>query len=253
MQKPLISVIISVYNAGSYLSECIESLLKQSYTNIEIIAIDDFSSDNSFAILEDFSQRDSRLRISRNVKHYGTALTMNRCMKRAEGTIIAFMNAKDISHKNRLMEQYLYLLDHEKAVAIGSQCSFVNEYKHELQQSQFPTINEHTYKKPLDGVTMLFESLSIHRHRIPKDVLHFKTNKYPFIYTDIILKLLRYGEIGNLASVLYTKRMLKLDLQQQSRVRIPSLAKIWLRAITVYDHKISFKSLFLTPLLANLK
>jgi glycosyltransferase involved in cell wall biosynthesis len=250
--NPLISVVLPVYNAAKYLPECLEQLLHQTYTNIEIIAIDDFSTDSSFEILRKYSQQDKRLHISQNVKHYGMALTLNRCMKSTQGMFVSFMNAKDSSHTDRLNQQLVHLQKSEEAVAVGVQCSFVNEDNQEIGQSEFPIENGNMYKKPLDGVTMLFENMMIHRHRIPKDVLHFKTNKYPFIYTDIVIKLLKYGEIVNLSQVLYTKRMIKQSMPTMN-FHFPSLAKIWFRAITVYDHKLSLRSIFLSPLLASLK
>lgn len=250
---PLISVILPVQNAADYLSECLEQLLKQTYSNIEIIAIDDFSSDNSHEILKKYARKDRRLRISRNVKRYGMALTLNRCLRQAKGSLIAFMNAKDATHKDRLNQQYLYLQANEKAVAAGVQCTFVNQEEKAIGVSQFPTENAQMYKKPLDGVTMLFDNVMIHRHRIPKDLLHFKTNIYPFIYTDIIIKLLKYGELVNLPQVLYTKRILTQQKSHIPSIHLPSLAKIWFRAITLYDYKLSLRSLFISPLLASMK
>ncbi|HSW87934.1 MAG TPA: glycosyltransferase family 2 protein [Candidatus Saccharimonadales bacterium] len=252
-KQPLISVILPIQNAAEYLEECLEQLLQQTYTNLEIIAIDDFSGDASFKILKKYARNDKRLHISRNVKRYGMALTLNRCLRQAKGSLIAFMNAKDATHRDRLNQQYLYLQANEKAVAAGVQCTFVNQEEKAIGVSQFPTENAQMYKKPLDGVTMLFDNVMIHRHRIPKDLIYFKTNIYPFIYTDIIIKLLKYGELVNLPQVLYTKRILTQQKTHTPSMHLPSLAKIWFRAITLYDHKLSLKSLFITPLLASWK
>lgn len=253
MDTPLISVILPVHNAEKYIAACIYSLLHQTYKPIEIIAIDDFSSDNSYTILQHYAKQDARLRLSRNVKHYGMALTLNRCMRQAKGKLIAFMNPKDISHPRRLEQQYEYLLANEKTVAVGVQCSFLNEQNERVGTSEFPTEYPAIYKKPLDGVSMLFENVMVHRHRIPKDVLYFKTNTYPFIYTDIVVKLLKYGELLNLPHVLYIKRLFAHNKHSEPKFQFPSLAKIWLRAATLYDHKVPLRSLFITPLLASLK
>src|SRR5579871_6285637 len=220
MDQPLISVILPVYNAAEYLAECLEQLLEQSYSNLEIIAIDDFSRDNSFKILQKYSKQDKRLHIARNVKHYGIALTLNRCLKHSNGTLIAFMNAKDASYKYRLERQLKYLQDHEKAVAVGVQCRYANEKQQTMSISEFPAGNMELYKTPMDGVSLLFENLMVHKLRIPRDVLHFKTNTYPFIYTDVVIKLSKYGEIANLSQVLYalprpqsTPNQFKINLQ----------------------------------------
>ena len=250
---PLISVILPVQNAGIYLTECLENLLQQTYTNIEILAIDDFSSDDSFTILKDYAKKDTRLHISRNIKRYGMAMTLNRCLKKAQGQYIAFMNAKDVSHKHRLQQQYSYLKKNENVVAVGVQCTFLNEENQRVGISEFPTESLKIYKKPLDGTNMIFDNVMVERHRIPKDVLHFKMNSHPFMYTDIVIKLLKYGEVLNLPQILYGKRMLNKQKLPRVKIQFPSMAKILLRAITLYDHKLSFRSLFINPLLASLK
>ena len=61
--QSLISVIVPVYNVEDYLEECINSILSQTYTNLEILIVDDGSTDNSLAIIQEFSQRDSRITI----------------------------------------------------------------------------------------------------------------------------------------------------------------------------------------------
>ena len=62
MQK-LVSIIVPVYNVEKYLAQCIESLIRQSYKNIEILLIDDGSTDNSFALMKKLQEKDSRIKI----------------------------------------------------------------------------------------------------------------------------------------------------------------------------------------------
>jgi len=91
-----------VHNSAATLLECVTSLLNQSYKNIEIIAIDDFSSDNSRSILNSLKRTDNRLKIHKNVKRYGVSVTLNRMVKLVKGSFIAFMDTDDISSPNRL-------------------------------------------------------------------------------------------------------------------------------------------------------
>ncbi|MDE2025356.1 MAG: glycosyltransferase family 2 protein, partial [Patescibacteria group bacterium] len=78
--KPLISVILPIRNADRFLASCIDSLLCQNYENIEIIATDDASIDGSLGILNAFKKEDKRLKVFKNVKKYGLAITLNRCL-----------------------------------------------------------------------------------------------------------------------------------------------------------------------------
>src|SRR6266540_5036790 len=98
--KPLISILLPVHNSEGYLADCLNSLLNQTYKNIEIVAMDDKSSDNSYRILNQFKKQDKRLRVYKNIKRYGIAVTLNRLLKKTKGNYIAFMDTNDISSPN---------------------------------------------------------------------------------------------------------------------------------------------------------
>ena len=90
----ILSIIIPVYNDEKYLSLCIQSILKQSLKNIEIICIDDGSTDNSFKILKKYATLDYRLLILYQ-KNFGPAIARNRGIKICKGKFIAFMDSDD--------------------------------------------------------------------------------------------------------------------------------------------------------------
>ena len=66
---PKVSIIVPVYNSGKYLKTCLESLVNQTLKDIEIIAIDDCSTDNSLLILEEYAKKDSRIKVYHNEKN----------------------------------------------------------------------------------------------------------------------------------------------------------------------------------------
>ncbi|MDP2637602.1 MAG: glycosyltransferase family 2 protein, partial [Candidatus Levybacteria bacterium] len=108
--KPLVSVLLPVHNSEKFLADCLKSLLSQSYRQIEIIAIDDKSSDNSLKILRSFSKKYKKLRVYKNIKRYGVVMTLNRLLKRAKGDYIAFMDASDISNRQRIKKQIEFIM-----------------------------------------------------------------------------------------------------------------------------------------------
>ena len=180
-----------VHNSAETLGECVLSLLNQSYKNIEIIAIDDFSSDNSyFKSSKHFKKKDKRLRVYKNVKSYGIAVTLNSLVKKAKGSYIAFMDTDDISSPNRLKKQLNFLLNNTDVVAVGSQCTFIDERGKKIGRSDFPTENNLIYENPLHGISLQFETVLINKTLLPKDVLRFHTGSNPFIYSDIFMKLM---------------------------------------------------------------
>ncbi len=101
---PEISVIMSVFNGQDYLSEAIESILNQSFTNFEFIIINDASIDRSKEIIELY--KDPRIVIITNDQTLGLAKSLNRALKIAKGNFIARMDADDIAIYNRLEIQF---------------------------------------------------------------------------------------------------------------------------------------------------
>ncbi|HXV30860.1 MAG TPA: glycosyltransferase family 2 protein [Sinorhizobium sp.] len=104
MPKPLVSVLLPVYNAEPYLASALESILRQEYERLEIIAIDDGSTDRSRAILDRYQKADRRISI-RSRENRGLVATLNEGLAIAGGELIARMDADDISYPSRLSRQ----------------------------------------------------------------------------------------------------------------------------------------------------
>lgn len=93
--KPLISVIIPVYNVEKYLDQCLSSVIEQSFNNIEILCINDCSTDSSLKILEKFSAKDPRIKIINNQQNLKAGLSRNIGIKEAKGEYIHFLDSDD--------------------------------------------------------------------------------------------------------------------------------------------------------------
>ncbi len=89
-----VSIIVPVYNASDYVSECMESLLRQSYQNIEILLIDDHSSDNSLQILNKYNHN-KKVKIFCNQKNLGQGPARNVGLCEASGSLVCFVDADD--------------------------------------------------------------------------------------------------------------------------------------------------------------
>lgn len=94
MNNPLISVIIPVYNAAPYLRRCLDSVRQQSYTNIEIIVVDDGSKDESGKICDEYAQSDSRIQIIHQ-ENAGVSTARNKGLDEAKGNWICFVDSDD--------------------------------------------------------------------------------------------------------------------------------------------------------------
>ena len=124
---PKISVIIPVYNAEKYLNKTLESILKQSLKDIEVICVDDGSTDNSKDIVEQYVKKDSRIHLLQNYKPLGIpAIPRNIGIQQAKGRFIAFLDSDDIWFPTKL-EQQVRLFNHKKTAIVFSNYEKMNE------------------------------------------------------------------------------------------------------------------------------
>lgn len=107
---PKISILMPVYNAEEFIRTAVDSMLNQTWKNIEIIAVDDCSTDNSWAILQDFSKKDKRLTCFRNERNMGAYPTRNRALSFAKGDFITVHDSDDWSHPQMLEVQIRAML-----------------------------------------------------------------------------------------------------------------------------------------------
>ena len=115
MNKPKVSVITPVYNAEKYLSETIESVLKQTYKSFEYLLIDDCSTDNSASIIKEFEEKDSRVRYIKLSENSGAAVARNRGLEEAKGRYVAFVDSDDKWYPEKLERQLDFMENNHKA------------------------------------------------------------------------------------------------------------------------------------------
>jgi Glycosyltransferases involved in cell wall biogenesis len=105
----LISVITPAYNASAYIAETIESVKAQSFSNWEMIIVDDCSTDNTYDIAHSYAEIDTRIRVIKHIKNSGVAAARNTALEAAIGDYIAFLDSDDIWMPNKLEKQHSYM------------------------------------------------------------------------------------------------------------------------------------------------
>ncbi|MFN7116755.1 MAG: glycosyltransferase family 2 protein [Saprospiraceae bacterium] len=95
MNQPLVSILMTVYNREKYIAEAIESVLASTYTNFELIIVDDCSKDNSVTIAQSYARKDSRIRLYVNEKNLGDYPNRNKASSYAKGEYIMFVDSDD--------------------------------------------------------------------------------------------------------------------------------------------------------------
>lgn len=104
MNKPLISVCIPVFNGAVYLKACLDSVVAQTFANFEVIICDDGSSDNSYAICEEYVKKYNYIKLFKNQVNLGLVGNWNTCIKRSEGIWIKFLFQDDLMNPSCLEE-----------------------------------------------------------------------------------------------------------------------------------------------------
>lgn len=130
MNSPLVTVGVALYNHQGYIKQCLQSLIEQTYTNIEIIVIDDGSSDNSYAIakeyLESQTHNNSHFKITTRT-NVGMCNTLNEIAHAAKGQYISFVGSDDYWAENKIFDQVAYLESHPDMTLVHSNSMKVDD------------------------------------------------------------------------------------------------------------------------------
>lgn len=123
----LISVIVPVYNAQNYLEECLESILNQTYKNIEIICINDGSKDKSLEIIKKYMFLDKRIKLIDKIKNEGVAKARNEGYKICKGNIICSVDSDDFLEKDSIEQAYKFLKEKNLKISLFDSYYFYTE------------------------------------------------------------------------------------------------------------------------------
>ncbi len=133
--QPLVSIIMPCYNVAPFIKVSLDSVLKQTYTNLEILIIDDFSNDNTLNIVKNFS--DDRLSIYTNDQNLGISQCLNTLVQKSKGEYICRMDADDIMHPKKIFLQIEYMLKNN----IDFCGSFIRFFGTENKTIKYPILN----------------------------------------------------------------------------------------------------------------
>ncbi len=111
--NPIVSIITPVYNSSKFIRQCLLSTTTQSYPHFEHVLVDDCSTDSSVKIIEEFAKSDSRIKLIKLSNNGGAGVARNTAIKAAMGRFIAFLDADDFWHKDKLKIQVNFMLRNE--------------------------------------------------------------------------------------------------------------------------------------------
>ncbi len=132
-----VSIILPVYNTEQYLSACLESIINQSFKNIEIICVDDGSTDASVRILNDYQKKDSRIIVLHNSHNRGQGFARNRGLKVARGKYVFFADSDDIVKKDAMKYLVTVMEEDLDGILFSAECySEINGVQKNFQKKK---------------------------------------------------------------------------------------------------------------------
>ena len=129
MNPGKVSVIMAIYNCAQYLPEAIDSIIKQTYTNWELILCDDASTDNTYNVAQQYKSRyPEKIILIHNEKNSKLSYSLNQCLKYATGEYVARMDGDDVCSPERFEKQVAYLKVHPEYQVVGTDMQHFNEH-----------------------------------------------------------------------------------------------------------------------------
>ncbi|MDD6805240.1 MAG: glycosyltransferase family 2 protein [Clostridiales bacterium] len=219
----MISIVVPVYNAAPYIENTVQMVLQQTYQDFELILVDDCSTDNSVALLEELleQRKDVRLRLVKKERNQGAAAARNTGLDMASGRYIAFLDADDVWLPQRL-EAGLRFMEEKKAGFVFSAYEFGDEQARGT--GKIVHVPEKlTYRKALSRTVVFTTTTLFDTTLVPKELLRMPT--VPSEDTATWWQILRNGHVAyGLDQVLAIYRRPAKSLSSNKLV---ALQRIW--------------------------
>ncbi|PSB07203.1 glycosyl transferase family 2 [filamentous cyanobacterium CCP1] len=197
VQTPTVSVVMAVYNAERYVAQAIDSILQQTFTDFELIILNDGSTDGSLRILQQYEKRDHRIRlISR--ENQGIPRTRNDLLKASQGEFMAVMDSDDVALPDRLSLQVNFLRQHPEVVCVGGAHDLIDHKGRFLTRLHLPTDDEAIQQAVIVGHAPICNPCALIRREALLQVGGYDERLGQAEDLDVWLKL---GEIGKLANL----------------------------------------------------
>lgn len=127
MDTPLITLALSVYNVELYLRQSLETIINQSYKNLEILCIDDCSKDKTYTILEEYASKDIRIRLFKQESNQGLSVSRNRALDLATGEYLLMLDGDDLFDLQMVEKAYNKAVKTDANVVMWDYCTFYKE------------------------------------------------------------------------------------------------------------------------------
>lgn len=200
MKEGLVSIITPTYNCGKFIAETIETVLAQTYTNWEMVIVDDVSTDNTEDIVREYIEKDSRIKYVKLNENSGAAVARTESMRLADGQYMAFLDSDDLWMPDKLEKQIRFMKDNDYAFTC-TEYEQINEEGKSLGKI-IKTIEKTDYNRllldcPVGNSTVMYDVSKMGKFEVPNirkrndDALWLqmlKKEKYIWGMSDVLMR-----------------------------------------------------------------
>lgn len=236
MEDEKVSIIMPAYNCERFIAEAIQSVQAQTYTNWELIVVDDCSKDQTGKIIEDFAEKDTRIKYKKNDVNIGAAASRNKAIEVASGRYIAFLDGDDVWKAEKLEKQLSFMISNNYSFSCTDYIK-IDEQSNELREI-VPALTA-DYKGMLKrcpgNSTVIYDSKTLGKYTIPE-----MRNREDYVMWLRVIK--KAGMLHGLNETLSCHR---IGMQSQSSNKFKLVKYHWIIYRDI--EKLSWvKSLYLT-------
>lgn len=218
--QPLVSVIMPCYNMENYVADSIASVQRQTYPHWELLIVDDASTDRTAAIVTHLAEHDEKIHFVVKAQHSGIADTRNQCIQMAKGCFLAFLDADDIWHPEKMEKQLRFMLDNNVGFTYTTY-DWIDEEGHTLNKF-INTIGNLDYEKYLRNTIIGCSTVMTNTDIVGKVVVpNFRTSEDTATWLNILKKgFLAYAIDKPLTSY-------RIRLQSASSNKLKASSDLW--------------------------
>jgi len=212
----MISVILPFLNGGAAFPPAVRSILQQSCANLELLLCDDGSTDGSLEWAR--ALPDPRVRVWSDGQSRGLAGRLNECIDRANGSLIARMDADDVSYPERLQRQARFLAAHPEIDLVGCQMLIFCEQGQTLGKRSIPLAHAEIMANPALGIGLAHPTWLVRREWYRRH--YYDPKAIRFEDTELLLRSHATSRFANLPDVLYGYRELRHSFWKRCKTRV---------------------------------
>ncbi|MBI4122935.1 MAG: glycosyltransferase [Parcubacteria group bacterium] len=203
--RPLVSVVMATRNRASLLKESVESILSQSYKNLELLIVDDASSDETSHILKEYAVRDARIRLLSNQTNLGLTKSLNKALREAKGKYIARVDDKAIAHKERIQLQVEFLEANPSCALLGTWAYEMDKEGTIANKKKLPTDSAALKRALIFTNPFVHSAIMMRKEALDKVGWYDERWKYTQDY-ELYFRIAKFYDTANLSAYLTTYR-----------------------------------------------